>query len=77
MKYGTCEVESWSRFPPLFSILSFHKFSLLLLCRSDAQRAAKQKEAKERELEHQVFSADRLDQEGGFPMSMVSQLYNR
>ncbi len=42
--------------------------------RSDAQRAAKQKEAKERELEHAAFSADRIE-EGGFPpVSMVSRL---
>ena len=42
--------------------------------RSDAQRAAKQKEAKERELEHAAFSADRIE-EGGFPpVSMVSNL---
>ena len=43
----------------------------LFFCRSDAQRLAKQKEAKERELEHAAFSADRIE-EGGFPMSMVS-----
>ena len=51
------------------------KFKLLmcafLYCRSDAQRAAKQKEAKERELEQVAFSADRIE-EGGFPLSMVS-----
>ena len=41
--------------------------------RSDAQRAAKQKEAKERELEAHAFSADRIE-EGGFPVSMVSDL---
>ena len=40
--------------------------------RSDAQRAEKQKQAKERELEHAAFSADRIE-EGGFPpVSMVS-----
>lgn len=44
---------------------------LIYLFRSDAQRLAKQKEAKERELEHAAFSADRIE-EGGFPMSMVS-----
>ena len=38
--------------------------------RSDAQRAAKQKEAKERELEQCSFSAERIE-EGGFPLSMV------
>ena len=43
--------------------------------RSDAQRAAKQKEAKERELEHAAFSADRIE-EGGFPpVSMVSTVF--
>ena len=43
--------------------------------RSDAQRAAKQKEAKERELEHAAFSADRIE-EGGFPpVSMVSNIH--
>ena len=44
--------------------------------RSDAQRAAKQKEAKERELEHAAFSADRIE-EGGFPpVSMVSTVWS-
>ena len=44
------------------------------ISRSDAQRAAKQKEAKERELEHAAFSADRIE-EGGFPpVSMVIQV---
>ena len=42
--------------------------------RSDAQRAAKQKEAKERELEHAAFSADRIEEGGTFPMSMVSTI---
>ena len=51
-----------------------HWFSIFFNYRSDAQRAAKQKEAKERELEHAAFSADRIE-EGGFPpVSMVSNL---
>ena len=51
-------------FPYMYSTISHF--------RSDAQRAAKQKEAKERELEHAAFSADRIE-EGGFPpVSMVS-----
>ena len=45
---------------------------VFLYCRSDAQRAAKQKEAKERELEQVAFSADRIE-EGGFPLSMVRE----
>ena len=54
-------------------MLSFH--IALSHFRSDAQRAAKQKEAKERELEHAAFSADRIE-EGGFPpISMVSFLF--
>lgn len=53
-------------FPYMYSTISHF--------RSDAQRAAKQKEAKERELEHAAFSADRIE-EGGFPpISMVSFL---
>ena len=46
----------------------------LIHFRSDAQRAQKQKEAKEREMEHAAFSAERIGDEGGFPMSMVSGL---
>ena len=46
------------------------KIFFVIFCRSDAQRAAKQKEAKERELEQVAFSADRIE-EGGFPLSMV------
>ena len=45
----------------------------LIPFRSDAQRAQKQKEAKEREMEHAAFSAERIGDEGGFPMSMVSE----
>jgi hypothetical protein len=53
-------------------LINLDFFLFLLLYRSDAQRAAKQKEAKERELEHASFSADRIE-EGGFPqVSMVS-----
>ena len=53
-------------FPYMYSTISHF--------RSDAQRAAKQKEAKERELEHAAFSADRIE-EGGFPpISMVNFL---
>ncbi len=45
---------------------------LLLLCsRSDAQRSAKQKERKERELEHCAFNAENME-DGGFPLQMVS-----
>ena len=50
-----------------------HSTLPLLIFRSDAQRAAKQKEAKERELEAHSFNADRIE-EGGFPVSMVSSV---
>ncbi len=39
--------------------------------RSDAQRSAKQKERKERELEHCAFNAEHME-DGGFPLQMVS-----
>ena len=52
-------------------ISSYNLFSFIFHdLRSDAQRAAKQKEAKERELEQCSFSAERIE-EGGFPLSMV------
>ena len=56
--------------------LHFHEIMYgIFYFRSDAQRAAKQKEAKERELEHAAFSADRIE-EGGFPpVSMVRLKY--
>lgn len=58
----------WTRFDWWLTLDAFF--------RSDAQRAAKQKEAKERELEHAAFSADRIE-EGGFPpVSMVKILYH-
>ena len=49
-------------------------FSFLINFRSDAQRAAKQKEAKERELEHAAFSADRIEEPGFPPVSLVSHV---
>jgi len=61
-------------FQKFFKNISFKRVFLLFAFRSDAQRAAKQKEAKERELEHAAFSADRIE-EGGFPVSMVKKSF--
>ncbi len=66
------EPSAISQFSHLISVLGTLMLSnASFFYRSDAQRAAKQKEAKERELEHAAFSADRIE-EAGFPMSMVS-----
>ncbi len=45
--------------------------SFAFVFRSDAQRSAKQKERKERELEHCSFNAEHME-DGGFPLQMVS-----
>jgi hypothetical protein len=47
------------------------KGSFAFVFRSDAQRSAKQKERKERELEHCAFNAEHME-DGGFPLQMVS-----
>ncbi len=45
--------------------------SFAFVFRSDAQRSAKQKERKERELEHCAFNAEHME-DGGFPLQLVS-----
>ena len=57
----------------VMSLIFRHYRYILTDFRSDAQRAAKQKEAKERELEAHSFNADRIE-EGGFPVSMVTSI---
>ena len=62
---------SWCKICSSIPFSISHNFLLIFNdLRSDAQRAAKQKEAKERELEQCSFSAERIE-EGGFPLSMV------
>ena len=55
----------------------YNPFNLAIF-RSDEQRSVKQKERKERELEHCSFNPERLEEQGA-PLSMVSSFsfYNR
>ena len=52
-------------------VAGFIRGSSYFLCRSDEQRSVKQKERKERELEHCSFNPERMEDGCGQAMSMV------
>ncbi len=65
----------FSRISPLFKDCFFFKvvFDLVWFGRSDAQRAAKQKERKEKELEYARFNAEKIE-DSSYNASLVSEL---